>query len=94
MVEAVTTIDKAGRVVIPKEIREKANLTENSVLLVTETEKGDVLLLKKLDIQEIAERIRGELKGKNLDEIAKRVEQESNEKARKELRRRNLPLRH
>jgi AbrB family looped-hinge helix DNA binding protein len=94
MVEAVTTIDKAGRVVIPKEIREKANLTENSVLLVTETEKGDVLLLKKLDIREIAERIRGELKGKNLDEIAKKVEKESNEEARTELRRRNLPLRH
>jgi AbrB family looped-hinge helix DNA binding protein len=36
MVEAVTTIDKAGRVVIPKEIRERAKLTENSKLLVTE----------------------------------------------------------
>ncbi len=93
MVEAVTTIDKAGRVVIPKEIREKADLTENSILLVTETEKDDILLLKKLDVHEMAERIRGELKGKDVDEIAKGVEKESNEVARKELRRRNLQVR-
>ena len=85
MVEAITTIDKAGRVVIPKEIREKMNLKEDSTLLVTETNK-DILILKKLDIQEIAKRLRGELKGKDVDEIARRVEQESNERVRKEAR--------
>ena len=93
MVEAVTTIDKAGRVVIPKEIREKMHLAENSVLLLAETDR-DSLILKKLDIQQIAERLRKELKGKDVDEIARKVESESNEEARKELRRRNLPLRH
>jgi AbrB family looped-hinge helix DNA binding protein len=83
MVDAVTTIDKAGRVVIPKEIREKMHLKENSILLVVETD-GDALILKKLDIQQIAERLRWELKGKNLDGIARKVEAQSNERVRKE----------
>jgi len=38
MVEAITTIDKAGRVVIPKEIRDRMNLAEDSSLLVAETD--------------------------------------------------------
>jgi AbrB family looped-hinge helix DNA binding protein len=83
MVEEVTTIDKAGRVVIPKEIRDKMHLEENCILLLAETH-GDALILKKLDIQQIAERLRAELKGKDLDEIAREVEAESNERVRKE----------
>ena len=83
MVEAVTTIDKAGRVVIPKEIREKMGLEENNFLLLVETDR-DALVLKKLDIRQIAERLRGELKGKDLDEIARKVEAESDERVRKE----------
>jgi AbrB family looped-hinge helix DNA binding protein len=83
MAEAVTTIDKAGRVVIPKEIRERMSLKENSILLVVET-PGDALILKKLDIRQIAERLRGELEGKDLDEIARKVEARSNERVRKE----------
>lgn len=83
MVEAVTTIDKAGRVVIPKEIREKMHLEENSILLLAETDK-DALILKKLDIRQIADRLRWELKGKDLDEMARKVEAESNERVRRE----------
>ena len=83
MVEAVTTIDKAGRVVIPKEIREKMSLEENSILLVVETD-GDALILKKLDIRQIAERLRVELKGKDPDGMARKVEAQSNERVRKE----------
>ncbi len=82
MVEAITTIDKAGRVVIPKEIRERMNLKEDSAILVAETDRG-ILILKKLDIKEIANRLRVELKGKDVDEIAKRVEKESSERVRR-----------
>jgi AbrB family transcriptional regulator (stage V sporulation protein T) len=83
MAEAVTTIDKAGRVVIPKEIRERMDLRADSALLIAET-GDDSIILKKLDIKEIADRLRGELKGKNLDEIARRVERDSNERIRKQ----------
>ncbi|MDG6990330.1 MAG: AbrB/MazE/SpoVT family DNA-binding domain-containing protein [Nitrososphaerota archaeon] len=81
MAEAVTTIDKAGRVVIPKEIRERLDLGGDSALLVAETDDGTIIL-KKLDVKEIADRLRGELKGKNLDEIARRAESDSNERVR------------
>ena len=77
----MTTIDKAGRVVIPKEIRERLDLGGDSALLVAETD-DDTIILKKLDVKEIADRLRGELKGKNLDEIARRAERDSNERAR------------
>ena len=82
MVEAITTIDKAGRVVIPKDIRERMKLDEGSVLLVAETDTG-VLILKELDIREIADRLRVELKGKDVDEIAGRVEDESSARVRR-----------
>ena len=83
MAESVTTIDGAGRVVIPKEIRERMDLKADSALLVAETE-DDTIILKKLDIKEIANRLRGELKGKNLDEIARKVERDSNERVRRQ----------
>ena len=83
MAEAVTTIDKAGRVVIPKEIREKMDLRADSALLIAETD-DEAIILKKLDIKEIANRLRGELKGKNLDEIARRVESDSNKRVRRQ----------
>ncbi|MDG6901186.1 MAG: AbrB/MazE/SpoVT family DNA-binding domain-containing protein [Nitrososphaerota archaeon] len=83
MVEAVTTIDKAGRVVIPKEIRDKMGLKEDSTILVADSERG-VMILKKLDIEELARRLRQELKGKDVESIARKVREESNERARKE----------
>lgn len=83
MVEAVTKIDKAGRVVIPKEVREKVGLKEDETLLVADA-TDDILILKKLDVKELAKRLRSELKGINVEGIAKRIEEESNEQARKE----------
>ena len=78
----MTKVSDKGQVVIPKEIRERMELKEDSALLVAETD-GGVLILKKLDIKEIADRLRVELKGKDVDEIAGRVEEESNERVRK-----------
>ncbi|MCP8308471.1 MAG: AbrB/MazE/SpoVT family DNA-binding domain-containing protein [archaeon] len=83
MVEAVTKIDRAGRVVIPKEIREKMGLKEDTTLLVADA-TDEIVILKKLDIRELAKRLRQELKGIDVETIGKRVEEESNEQARKE----------
>lgn len=83
MVETVTKIDKAGRVVIPKEIRERVGLNEDETLLVADA-PDDIVILKKLDVKELAKRLRSELKGINVESIAQRIEEESNEEARKE----------
>ncbi|MGI0080149.1 MAG: AbrB/MazE/SpoVT family DNA-binding domain-containing protein [Nitrososphaerales archaeon] len=83
MVEAITKIDKSGRVVIPKEIRQRAHLTEDTALLVTDT-SGQIVVLKKLDVKELANRLRQELKGVDVEAIGRRIEDESNERARKQ----------
>lgn len=83
MAETVTKIDKAGRVVIPKEIRERMGLKEDSALLIVEADNG-IVVLKKLDIEELARRLKQELKVVDVEAIAQKVEEESNERARKE----------
>ena len=85
MVETVTTIDKAGRVVIPKEIRDKMGLKEDSAILVADSDRG-VMILKRLDIEELARSLKQELRGKDVDSIARRIEEGSNARARKEHR--------
>ena len=85
MAESVTKIDKAGRVVIPKEIREKMGLAQDTTLLVTEA-ADDIVVLKKLDVKGLASKLRQELKGVDVEGIAKRVEKGSNEQARKEFK--------
>ena len=78
----MTKIDKAGRVVIPKESRERAHLGEDAALLVAEAE-GGVVILKRLDIEELANRLRRELKGVDVESVAKRVEEQSDERAKR-----------
>jgi len=83
MVETVTKIDRAGRVVIPKEIRERMGLKEDTTLLVVDA-TDEIVILKKLDVKELAKRLRQELRGIDVEAIGRRVEEESNEQARKE----------
>ncbi len=83
MVEAVTKIDDVGRVVIPKDIRKKLDLKPDTTLLVADV-ANDIVVLKKLDVRELAKRLREELKGRDVGAIARRIEKESNEEARKE----------
>jgi len=83
MVEAVTKIDRAGRVVIPKEIRERMGLKEEATLLVADA-TDEIVILKKLDVKELGKRLRQELKGMDVEAIGRKVEEESDEQARKE----------
>ena len=83
MVEAVTKIDKAGRVVIPKEIRKRIGLKEDTTLLVVDA-TDEIVILKKLDVKELAKRLKQELRGIDVEAMGRRVEKESNEQARKE----------
>ena len=42
----VISVDKAGRIVIPKAVREAAGIDEQAKLLIAATEKGRVVLQK------------------------------------------------
>ncbi len=78
----IVTIDKAGRIVIPKSIRESLKITDGSKFILVESDHGRLVLLK-FDIDEIATNLENELKGKNIDAIVKNIRKEINEKIKK-----------
>jgi AbrB family looped-hinge helix DNA binding protein len=78
----IVTIDNSGRLVIPEFIRKKLHLTKDVPLLITELD-DDKILIKKLDRDEIEKKLREELKGSDIDEIAREVRSEVNEAANK-----------
>lgn len=71
----VVTVDRAGRVVIPKAIREAAGIGADAKLLVAVAEEGRVVF-QKLDVDVIASRLEKELSGKDVDAIVRNVREE------------------
>lgn len=78
----VVSVDKAGRLVIPKAIREAAGINEQAKLLVAAAGQGRVIL-QKLDVDEIAARLERELAGVDAEAIARRVREEVNARIRR-----------
>ncbi len=78
----IVTIDKSGRLVIPDLIRKKLHITKNMPLLITDLD-DDKIIIKKLDRDEIEKNLRAELKGADIDEIAREVRAEVYEVAKK-----------
>jgi AbrB family looped-hinge helix DNA binding protein len=78
----IISIDKAGRLVIPKSIRRSLGITEETKFIIAQGEAGR-LMLQKLDIDEIAVKLEREMKGKNADAIAKRIRKDINAKIKK-----------
>jgi len=78
----VVSVDKAGRIVIPKAIRDDAGIDERAKLLIASAGHGRVVL-QKLDVKGIAARLEKELTGKNVTEIARRVREDVNARIRK-----------
>ena len=79
----IVSIDHAGRVVIPKAIREAAGINERAKLLIAVREEGRVVL-QKLDVETLAARLEKELAGKDVDAIARNVREEVRARIRKE----------
>lgn len=75
----VVEADASGRIVIPKSIRRELDIKERTKLLLTTT-AGGLLLLQKLDVEEIARRLESEIAEKNIDSLVKMVREEVNKK--------------
>ena len=60
--EDIVAVDKAGRVVIPKAIREAAGIDERAKLLIAVTEAGRIVL-QRLDVETVAARLEKDLVG-------------------------------
>ena len=75
-------IDKAGRIVIPGALRKKLNLNESSRLLIADV-KNDLLIIKKINMQELAEQLEKDFKNIDIDAVVGKVRSEIKGKIRK-----------
>lgn len=80
----VVTIDRAGRIVVPKETRDAQNIKPGTKFLLVEGGGGQ-MWLQRLDPKELAERIRAELRGVNLDPIIAKIKAEVEDLAAREF---------
>ncbi|OLS13570.1 MAG: hypothetical protein RBG13Loki_2821 [Promethearchaeota archaeon CR_4] len=78
---SIVSIDKAGRVIIPVEVRKKLGITANTRLFLIDI--GDKIVIEKLERLEIAKRLQEELKNVDIDKIVAETEGEMNERALK-----------
>ena len=78
----ITSIDKVGRIVLPKETRMRLGIDEKTKLLIAEV-KGDAIILKKIDVREMTKQLEADLKDVDLTTLFKKVRDETNEKVRR-----------
>jgi len=85
MVEVVV-VDEKGRVVIPREVRERLGLSKGSRLLLVEL-SGDTIVLRKLDVKRVLEAIAREVreKGIDLEKVEREIEEEADKIAAKKI---------
>ncbi len=78
----ITSIDKVGRIVLPKSTRDRLGIDETTRLLIAEV-KEDTIVLKKIDVKEMTERLEADLKDVDLEFLLRKVRDETNERVRK-----------
>ena len=77
----IVEVDKAGRIVIPKGLRDRLGIKSKTRFILTERGGGQ-LLLQQIDVEEMARRLEGELAGKDIDVIVRAIRKEINEKCK------------
>jgi AbrB family looped-hinge helix DNA binding protein len=78
----IVSIDKAGRIVIPGTMRKRLKLNEGAKLLVADV-KNDLLIIRKINIEELAEQLEKDFKKVDIDAVVGRVRSDIKEKIRK-----------
>ena len=77
----IVEVDKSGRIVIPKRLRKDLGIKEKTKFILVRRGEGQILL-QKLDVEGIAQKLEKELVGKDIDAITRAVRKEINEKIR------------
>ncbi len=78
----LVSVDRAGRVVIPKAIRDAMGIDERTKLLLAVGEHGR-LVLQKVDVDALVGRLEKELAGRDVDAIVRKVRREMRALVRK-----------
>jgi len=71
----LVSVDRAGRVVIPKAIRDALGIDERTQLLVAAGEHGR-LVLQKVDVEALAGQLEKELAGTDVKAVVRKVRKE------------------
>jgi AbrB family looped-hinge helix DNA binding protein len=78
----IINIDKAGRIVIPSTLRKKLKLNESSKLLIADVKK-DLLIIKKINIEELEKQLEKDFKNIDIEAVVGKVRNDIQEKIRK-----------
>ena len=78
----IVEVDKSGRIVIPKKLRDEIGIHAKTKLILTKRDGN--LTLTPLDVNEIAQRLEAELKDIDVEGIAQEIRREINDKIRKQ----------
>ncbi len=78
----IIEVDKAGRIVLPKRLRDELGIRERTRLILMK--RDGKLIMMRLDVEEIARRLEEELAGVDVEGIAASVRREINAKIAKE----------
>jgi antitoxin PrlF len=61
-VESIISVDERGQMVLPKELREKANIKAGDKLAITSWEKnGEVCCITLIKVENLVEMVKGQL---------------------------------
>jgi AbrB family looped-hinge helix DNA binding protein len=78
----IVSIDKAGRIVIPGAMRKMLKLNSGANLLIADV-KNDLLIIKKINIEELAEQLEKDFRKIDIDTVVGKVRSDIKEKIRK-----------
>jgi AbrB family looped-hinge helix DNA binding protein len=78
----IVEVDARGRITLPRKLRGKLSIGEKTQLLLIKTKDGGLLI--KFEIDQIARRLAEELKGVDVEGIAKSIGEDLNKEISKE----------
>lgn len=81
----VTKVDEKGRILLPKNIRDKMNIKPGEEFLIANIDK-DAVLLKRIDVKKMLEDLIEKAKNIDLNELEKEIEEEGNRIARRKYK--------
>ncbi len=81
----VTKVDEKGRILLPKEIRDRMNIKPGEEFLVADIDR-DAVILKRIDVKKMLEDLIEKAKSVDLEKFEKEIEEEGNRIARKKYK--------
>lgn len=78
----VAKIDEKGRILLPKEIRDRMNIKPGEEFLVADVDENAVIL-RRIDVRKMLENLIEKAKSIDLEKLEREIEEEGNRIARR-----------